>query len=120
MDQKYSTVLYKNQSKLEMIVPLEKKELFSRALEAISVSDGIDFSPQLSLKRLASSEVRFKSRKFLGTFLFSSKINTTYPRVHPSISSLALRPKLGLWWSNHVLDPILQVLTRLTKQHKTQ
>ena len=77
MDQKYSTVLYKNQSKLEMIVPLEKKELFSRALEAISVSDGIDFSPQLSLKRLASSEVRFKSRKFLGTFLFNSKIKTT-------------------------------------------
>ena len=57
---------------------------------------------------------------FWAHFLFSSKIKTTYPGVHPPISSLALRPKLGLWWSYHVLDPILQVLTRLTKQHKAQ
>ena len=53
-------------------------------------------------------------------FLFGSKIKTNYPGVHPPISSLTLRPKLGLWWSYHVLDPILQGLTRLTKQHKAQ
>ena len=36
---------------------------------------------------------------FQAHFLFNSKIKTTYPGVHPPISSLALRPKLGLWWS---------------------
>ena len=36
---------------------------------------------------------------FWAHFLFSSKIKTTYPGVHAPISSLALRPKLGLWWS---------------------
>ena len=72
----------------------------------------------INFKRLASYEVRSESRNFFVHFLFSSKIKTTYPGVHPPISSLALRPKLGLWWSYHVLDPILGVLTRLTKQHK--
>ena len=57
---------------------------------------------------------------FQAHFLFYSKIKTTYPGVHPPISPLALRPKLGLWWSYHILDPILQVLTRLKKQHKAQ
>ena len=57
---------------------------------------------------------------FRAHFLFSSKIKTSYPWVHPTISSSALRPKLGLWWSYHVLDPILQVLTRLKKEHKAQ
>ena len=31
-------------------------------------------------------------------FLFNSKIKTTYPGVHFPVSSLTLRPKLGLWW----------------------
>ena len=33
---------------------------------------------------------------FVAHFLFSSLTNTTYPGVSPTISSLALRPKLGL------------------------
>ena len=36
---------------------------------------------------------------FLAHFLFNTKIKTTYPGVLPPISSFALRPKLGLWWS---------------------
>ena len=36
---------------------------------------------------------------FCEHFLFSSKIKTTYPGVHPPISSFALRPELGLWRS---------------------
>ena len=52
---------------------------------------------------------------FRAYFQFSSKIKTTYPGVHPPISSLALRSKLGLWWPYQVLGPILGVLTRLTK-----
>ena len=52
-------------------------------------------------------------------FLFSSLTNTTYPGVHETILTLALRPKLGLWWLNSVLGPILGVLTMLTKLHVT-
>ena len=69
------------------------------------------------IKRLASYEIWSKSRKFCANFLFSSKIKTTYPRVHPPITSFALRPKLGLWWRKQVLTPILEVLTCLTKLH---
>ena len=54
---------------------------------------------------------------FLAHFLFSSRIKTIYPGVHPSISSSGLRPKLGLWWTYQVLDPILVVLARLAKLH---
>ena len=48
-------------------------------------------------------------------FLFSSQTSTTYPGVYPTISSLALRPKLGLQWLNQVSGPILGGFTRSTK-----
>ena len=63
--------------------------------------------------------MRSESRIFGGEahFLFISLTNTTYPGVHETILTLALRPKLGLWWLNSVLGPILGVLTKLTKVH---
>ena len=74
---------------------------------------------QMTLREWPDKECNPSPGNWEGTFQFNSLTNTTYPGVHETILTLALRPKLGLWWLNSVLGPILGVLTMLTKLHVT-